>query len=162
MVTIDYKNITNTLRSMFGKIARNYKDLKWSFDEEQAFLKKEALDEDYSLYIVVQYGEASISLNSYVLEANFSVLGTANEIETARSFLTEFASTYNLTKINNMTIVVNTPAVSSNFNETSDNWRSLYTMESVLVSESDMVSFGTLIYVNEDNESEEIPILSLS
>lgn len=150
MVTVDYKKITNTFRGMFGKIAQNYKDLKWSLDDEQAFLKQNVFAEDCSLFIVIQYGQASISLNSYVLEANFLVLGAANEIETARSFLTEFASTYNLTKIEDITLVVNTPTISSNFNETGNEYRSLYTMQSVLVGGSDMLSFGSLMYGDEE------------
>lgn len=165
MATIDFKSITNGIRSQFAKIKANnakYDELTFSVDDEQAFLKDNSLDEYASIFIVLHYGEASTSLGSVALEISYTVLGTANEISLARDFLTDYATTYNLQKVNgtNYQLVVNTPNVSSDFNETGNNYRSLYAMQGILVGGQGIVNIESLTFTDSDGNGEEIPLLS--
>lgn len=158
---IDYGELTSTLRGAFAKIAKldKYKGISWSLDDEQAFLKNEALDEGKSLYIVAQYGEASTSLGSFVLSVNLTALGLRDEVTTARGFLTDFATTYNLRSVGGYTIIANTSSIASNFNESGNGYRSLCSMSILVVYGGDSpIKFTKLIYVEGETETE-IPLL---
>lgn len=159
---IDYGRLTSVLRGAFDKIAKQdkYKDITWSFDDEQAFLKSQALDEAKSLYIVAQYGEASTSLDSFVMSVNLTALGLRDEVTTARDLLSEFATTYNTKNVGDYIIIANTSSIASNFNETGNGYRSLCSMSILVVYGGNSIKFGKLIYKeNINDEGEEIPLL---
>lgn len=163
-IRLDYESITSTLRGIFTRLRDNeekFQGLRFSLDDEQAFLKNEALDTDTDLFIVVQYGEASTSLDSCVLALTFTVLGLQNEITLARDFLSCFATRNNLKEIGEgITLNVNTPNVSSNFNEAGNGYRSLCTMQGLLIIGVGMANFGTLTYIDDDGEEHMIPVLN--
>lgn len=158
---IDYGELTNTLRGAFAQIAKleKYKGIAWSLDDEQAFLKNEALDEGKNLYIVAQYGEASTSLGSFVLSVSLTALGLRDEVTTARDFLTDFATNYNLRSIGVYTIIANTSSIASNFNESGNGYRSLCTMSILIVYGGNApIKFARLTY-EEGDTTTEIPLL---
>lgn len=163
-MNLDYENITSILRGLFTRLRNGeekFQGLNFSLDDEQAFLKSEALDASNDLFIVVQYGEASTSLGSCVLSLTFTVLGLQNEITLARDFLSCFALKYNLKEISDgITINVNTPNVSSNFNEAGSGYRSLCIMQGLLIIGVDMANFGKLEYIDDDGTAHTIPILN--
>lgn len=167
MAMIDFQSITNGIRSQFAKIKasdKKFQDLLFSVDDEQAFLKDNSINEHTNVFIVIHYGEASTSLGNVALEVSYTALGTANEIALARDFLTAYATTCNLKKVigTNYQLVVNTPNISSNFNETGDNYRSLYTMQGILIGGENAIEIESLAFIDSDGNSEVIPILSFS
>ncbi len=160
---MDYAGITSKLRGLFTRVRDNneeFKGLTFSLDDEQAFLRAEALSGDIALYVVVQYGEASTSLGSCVLSLTFTALGLANELATARDFLAKFATEYNLKTIDGMVLNVNTPSVSANFSEGGNGYRSLVSMMGLLITSEGSASFGSLSYFDDDGSEIEVPILN--
>lgn len=162
-INLNYESITNTLRGLFTRLRdgkEKFQGLDFSLDDEQAFLKNEALDAAKDLFIVVQYGEASTSLGSCVLALTFTVLGLQNEITLARDFLSCFATENNLKEISEgVTINVNTPNVSSNFNEAGNGYRSLCAMQGLLIMGDGMANFLKLEYIDGDG-AHTIPVLN--
>lgn len=160
---MDYASITSKLRGLLTRIRDNneeFKDLAFSLDDEQAFLRAEALSSDISLYVVVQYGQASTSLGSCVLSVTFTALGLPDELSTARDFLAKFATEYNLKSIDGMILNVNTPSISANFTEGGSGYRSLVSMMGLLITSEGSASFGSVTYFDDDGTELDVPILN--
>ena len=160
---IDYKALTDNFRGKFTRL-RNEKfpSLSFSLDDEQSFLKSEALDQSDNLFIVVQYGEASTSLGNYTLQVTFTALGLKDEVATARDFLSLFATKYNLVREDNMTLVLNTATISSDFNQAGNGYRSLCTLGAIAVVGEKGVSFDTLTYIDDDGKQTPIALLGFN
>lgn len=160
---LDYSKITSELRGMMTRIKNKYEEfsaLSFSLDDEQSFLKSNALNSDNDLFLVAQYGEASTSLGSCVLALTITALGTANELSAARDFLARFATDYNLKTVNELTLNINTPSVSSNFNEAGNGYRSLCTVSALLLFSQETINFGKVTYTDDDGNEAEIPVLN--
>lgn len=160
---INYKALTENFRGKFTRL-RNEKfpSLSFSLDDEQSFLKSEALDQSDNLFIVVQYGEASTSLGNYTLQVTFTALGVKDEVATARDFLSLFATRYNLVREGDMTLVLNTASVSSDFNQAGNGYRSLCSLSAIAVVGAKGVSFDTLTYTDDDGNETPIAVLNFN
>lgn len=161
---INYNGLTSVIRGQFIRLQREtekYENLSIYVDDEQAFLSNNALDLSDNLFIVLQYGEARTSLGSVVLSVTFRAIGLKDEVETARQFLTDFATAHNNSKISNDTILVcNTPSVSTDFEQAGNGYRNLYSMSGVLVIGTDTIDFASLTFFDEESKGTEIPLLS--
>lgn len=160
---LDYKALTDGFRGKFTRLRdEKFPSLSFSLDDEQSFLKSEALDRSDNLFIVVQYGEASTSLGNYTLQVTFTALGIKDEVATARDFLSDFATRYNLVREGDMTLVLNTATVSSDFNQAGNGYRSLCSLSAIAVVGAEGISFGTLTYTDDDGTQTPIALLGFN
>lgn len=161
-VLVDYEKITNIIYGNFYKIINNnedYKGLKLFVDTEEQFLRREHIEDEEALFIVVKYGEATINYGSCVLPINLVVFGLANNIEKTLKLLNEYTKTFNLNINGDIQQLYNTPHGLSNFGETSNDFRSLFTLSGIILIGNEVVRLSNIIYHDGENE-EYLSVLS--
>lgn len=160
-VLVDYEKITNIIYGNFYKIINNnenYKNLKLFVDTEEQFLKREHIEDENALFIVVKYGEATINYGSCVLPINLIVFGLANNIEKTLNLLNEYTTAFNLNINGDIQQLYNTPRGISNFGEANNDFRSLFTLSGIILIGNEVVRLSSIVYHGETDEN--ISVLS--
>lgn len=131
MINVD--TITELLIRQFAEIMAKDSDYYSAyhilFSNEQQFMKEQDREKG-AIYIVVKFLPASLNFGQTILPITINAIAERNKIEVCQKLLLEYAQTYNLTNNEDLTIkqTYTSPAVSSNFNEIFDGFRSLFYM----------------------------------
>lgn len=113
-----------------------YGQYKIILSNEQQYVKAKDRDPD-AIYITVKFLAGPPNFGQLLIPVNFNALGEANKLEVCQRLLFEYAQTFNLGEPVNFTEssdnyivkqVYTQPQVMSNFNETWNEFRSLFFM----------------------------------
>lgn len=152
---INYSDALFLIRNELMQILQDnydiYGHLKIYISNEQEFIKlKQQMPN--AIYIVLRYGAASVNFGQSVLPITITAIAEQNKIDLVQKLFADFASTYNLTRSddNTMQQIYQTPAVTSNFNQVYEGFRSVMYVSGYLVV-SKTANFFTFYYEKDGN-----------
>lgn len=134
-VSIDYLSIEQMIEGQLIA-ARNsdvkYEDLRIIVENERQFTIDKRRTEK-TIYVVINYGEASVNFGQSVLPMSFKVITERNTFERAREILMAFATTYNMTRNGSCLQIYTTPRMINAFQDVADGWRATLVMDSTFI-----------------------------
>ena len=140
-----------------------YAGTKIILSNEQQFIKLKDRDTN-AIYIVVKFLSGPLNYMQNLVPVNFNVMGQGNKIELSQRLLLEYAQTFNLSRerefydtddsttpptvLHTYIIkqVYNHPQVMSNFNETWNEFRSLFFMAGTFLIGKDSLPIQSITY----------------
>lgn len=161
--------IMDIIQKQFLKIMQDdpdyYKKYNIILTNEQQYVKKSDIKTD-NIFIVVKLLEGSINYGQTLTPVNFNILGEGNKIDVCQRLLLEYAQTFNLCEEININKeetddgneyivkqVYTQPQVLSNFEETWNEFRSLFFMSgSFLIGKNSLPITDITFYENIDSE----------
>lgn len=162
----DVQVIMETIREQLMRVASSDPDFYGKHNivlsNEQQFVKPQDRGKN-KIYVVVKILPASVNFGQRIVPITINAVSERNKIEVCQRLLNEFSIEYNLKMgslededdssiIHYTTQTYTTPAVSGNFNEVMDGYRSLFYMSGTfLISEN--ANVFSLSYVKDEEES---------
>ena len=150
-VVIPYEDIIELIKEQFANIKENpsegfdYSSINFVVSNEQMFMRIKDKKPNM-IYIVVRFSSAAINFGQATLPLELSVLGEANNIKTTQDFLNDFVSRYNLNSADNITQLYMTPRAALNFNETYNEFRTLFSVTGTWVIGDNTIRMAELAY----------------
>ena len=165
--------ISEQFQTIISEESDFYSGFKIIISNEQQFIKKK--DQDINnIYIVVKFLSGNLNYGQKLTPVNFTVLGQGNKIDIVQKLLLDYAQTFNLGE--EITIeptvedsnrylikqIYDQPQVSMNFNETFDNFRSLFMMTGAFLVGANSLPITKIEYFDSASSTQgtEIKIIS--
>ena len=159
-VVIPYELIIELIKEQFADIKENsendYSLVNFVVSNEQMFMRIKDKNPK-TIYIVVRFSPAAINFGQATLPLELSVLGEANNIKTTQNFLNEFVSKYNLNSTESITQLYMTPRAALNFNETYNEFRTLFSVTGTWIIGDNTIRMAELSYYPLGGVSGETP-----
>ena len=140
------KFIENGIKEVINEKHPVYDEYKIIVSSEQQFIKEKEKDK-LAIYIVVQYGQATVHYGQIVMPFSLVVLSEKNRLKIAQQLLYDYSIKNNMTYNDEKTIyqIIETPTRTSNFQLMFEGYRSILNASgSFIISEN--ANFYGLIY----------------
>lgn len=162
----------NTIEKMMGIIKEQfltimqddpdyYRGFEIILSNEQQFIKNKDRKKE-NVYIIVKFLSGSLNYGQSLIPVNFNALGQGNKIEVCQRLLLEYAQTYNLGEEKTIADgndnyivkqIYNPPQVMSNFNETWNEFRTLFYMAGTFLVGKNSTPITDVIFFEDENDT---------
>lgn len=162
--------IMNIIKDQFIQVMSSdpnyYKQYNIILSNEQQYIKTKDRNVN-SIYIVIKFIPGSINFGQNIIPININALGEGNKIEVCQRLLLEFAQQFNLgdpidipsnESWDNNTYIIKQvytqPQIMSNFNQTWNEFRSLFYMTGTFLLGKNSVPITKITYYENENDAE--------
>ena len=144
------KIIENGIKGVINEKSPIYDEYKIIVSNEQQFIKTKEKD-DKCIYIVVQYGKATVHYGQIIMPFSLSVLSEKNRLKIAQQLLYDYSIKNNMKYNENKTIyqIIETPTKSFNFQILFEDFRSVLQSNGTFII-SETANFYGLIYHSDE------------
>lgn len=144
------KFIENGIKEVINDKRPVYDEYNIIVSSEQQFIKEKEKDK-LAIYIVVQYGQATVHYGQIVMPFSLVVLSEKNRLKIAQQLLYDYSIKNNMTYNDEKTIyqVIETPTKSANFQLLFEGYRSILNSSGTFII-SETANFYGLIYHSDE------------
>lgn len=163
---LDREQILNLIAEQIGilmnKTPEIYNGYVVKIEAEEKFDIDSLEENSKTIYVIVNFLEATLPYGQIILPVNFNILSERNSINITQKLFFDYAQNYNLKLDNSKSIrqYYTTPTLSSTFNEEGNGFRSVFSLSASFLITENILDIDKIEYQNDDGTFEELKIIA--